>query len=121
MKRMLSREIMDRVDCGLFFPIPGENGYSGEPDDSVPNFSGIYHCLSLADADTLFPEGLPDDVEVHWVRDDEARIVFVSDKPKLLGDAYAFVLGAWPEHLPEGFEWPCFSHETEDRYYEAAE
>lgn len=50
----------------LGFPLIGVNGYAGEQDGSYVILTDIMTFRSKADADRKFPDGIGDDVDLHW-------------------------------------------------------
>ncbi len=91
--KKLSEMISFQRGYGTRFPVVGVDGYAGEQDGSYICFSDVYNVSKKADADRLFPDGVPDHVKVHFSTYDP-------------GIGWNFSLGCWSDQCPEDWNWP---------------
>ena len=88
----LSKALSDQRGLGNHFPVRGIDGYGGEQDGSQVLLSDVYVVRSKAEADELYPSGLPEGFHVHWSSYDAGY------------HGWSFVLGVCC--APDGFAWP---------------
>ena len=94
MKKLSEIIYKQTPDNGL--PIIGQNGYGGEQDGSHVVLSGPHHFWSRAAADTAFPGGVPEYVQLHWGTFTPGR-------------GWEVVLGWWDNQPTEGDRNPLSS------------